>query len=246
MIKVAALLIVLAVGLVRGEDVEVTTVTAEEMKLDDVDTPVKSDDEKNPEKRGLFRVTGVHGENPQYQVVYALPQQIPQQQYQHPVETRAVPSASYKPYMGYSAQPTYQQPFVIPSPSMPVPYSTPTPMILLMMPPHPGNPYGSLILVPASNFFTPNHIMPYNAPGRVPIQFVPQYVPVPVKGYQGSAYPTAHFKDQYSQKPLVQSLGPQYQEQQSSGEDVSQEHPSSAASQDYGARVRPIDQYVKG
>lgn len=256
--------IVLAIGLARGEEAEATTAAvAEEMKpAEESDTPPKTEEEaKNPEKRGLFRVTGVHGENPsQYQLVYSLPQHLPQQQsYQHPgvpVEQRADPSASLirehaylkaYPNMGYSAQPTYQQPYALPSPShYPIPYSAPTTMILLMMPPHPGNPYGSLMLVPASSIFTPNHIMPYNAPNRVPIQFVPQYVPVPVKGYQGPAYPAAHFKDQYPQKPLMQNLGPQYQEQPSSGEDVSQDHSSTATNQNYGARVRPIEQYVKG
>lgn len=256
------------VALASGEEMEgVPTEVEDDSKQPDSEEPVKEAEgaSKTQEKRGLFRVTGVHGENLQpYQFVYPVPQQAaayqPQQMPQYePRSVGSLPSPTIlKPYPMPYAQPTYQQQYVInspsPAPHVPIPYSSHTPMILLMMPPHPGNPYGSLMLLPYNNIvpqYNPNNIVPQYTPNnivpnRVPFQYVPQYVPVPVKGYgQAPGFSSAHFKtSEYSQKP---SVGPQYLSSQNY-----QEQPQSSEEQDSGVTSapnyvsrRPVE-YVKG
>lgn len=240
----------LGVSTSRGKEVEATT-TAVEPKEEGT-TQDAEGSTKGPEKRGLYRVTGVLGENPQPYFVYSDQQQASVGPQYEPRAAAASPAPKYettyvKPYplAGFSAQPTYQQQFVLPGPGHAYPYSAPipapaAPMVLLMMPPHPGSPYGSLMLLPASNIFpqfTPNHILPYHTPAPAPSRYVfPQYVPVPAKPF----LPTAHFKNEYPQKPTTQYQG--YQDQSASVEEVDQ----STTSPNYGSRMRSSEQYVKG
>ncbi|KAG8327261.1 hypothetical protein J6590_024646 [Homalodisca vitripennis] len=264
----------LSAAVSAAEDAEATTsVVGEEPKQSETKDSTPKEDEqstRSPEKRGLFRLTGVHGENFQpYNFVYPIPQQMAgyqqpsvNQQYD-PRAAGVAGSPKYEqtyvkitPSVGYSAQPTYQQPIILPSASSPYssPYVAPTTMILLMVPPHPGNPYGSLMLVPSNNIFpqyTPNHILPYQASSRVNVQLVPQFIPIPVKYGQTSSLPAAHYKGaEFLQKP--QHVSQQYLSSQNS--QSYQDQPGSSEEQDsqstmspnYGGRVRPLDQYVKG
>lgn len=246
---------VLGVAWAAGEEAETTPVEAAETPSTDKEVEDESAT-KSPEKRGLFRLTGVHGENPQYQFLYTVPQQIPAvAQAYEPRAAAAGLIPKYEPLMkmfpstAYSIpSPAYPQAYSAPSaaasyPSSapaPIQLSAPTAMILMMVPPHAGQPYPQLMLVPYNNIASPNHILPYQQP-RVPIQLVPQFVPLPIKGY--GQYPSAHFKSsEYSQKPqsapqqYLSSHSPQYQ---SSQQYLSSQSPQYQSSQQYLSSQSP-------
>lgn len=249
--------LLVGVAVCWGEDAEVTTSKVKEGSLKGEKATQEAErSTKTPEKRGLFRVTGVLGENPQPYFVYSDPQQALGSQYDprasgtSPIKYETAFSKPY-PLGGYNAQPAYQQQYVIPTqynaPLPPAghpafPFSgplaataAPTPMVILMMPPHPGNPYGSLMLIPAASIFphfTPNHILPY--PAQAASRFVsPQYVPVPIK-----PYPAAHFKADYSQKPNSLQYS-SYQEPSSSVEEAD----LTTTTPNYSSRMRTSEQY---